>query len=170
MKKLLLILLTIPLVSFAEEPIYFDCNFTCEKNTMYADSKHPDDTALDGCQAPFKVRQGDTRGIRSTFKMKYTYYKSQNKVIAHDKEYKCESDETDMRCSSLRGTRFGNPDRYLYGSRKGQARDTYQVIHYFDISRTTLDAEYTMEWQHDKDSRIIYHIGKGKCEMNKIQF
>lgn len=164
MKKLLATLLMIPVVAFAEDAIYFNCNFTCVKDTTHANSPHEGDRALDGCQEAFK------KGVRKSYPLKYTYYKSQNKVISYGTVFKCESSETMMRCSSLMGTRFGNPLKYDYGDMKGQDKNTYQHIKYFDIDRTTLEATSEWKYQSDINSRVIISSGKGKCEMNTLKF
>ena len=148
MKKLLATLLMIPVVAFAEDAIYFNCNFTCERDTTYAD------VPLDGCQEAFK------KGVRRTSSLKYTYYKSQNKVISYGDVYECKSSETMMRCSSLMGDRYGRP----------KESNVYMQNKYFDIDRTTLEATSEWQWQSDKNSRLIVQSDKGKCEMNTLKF
>jgi hypothetical protein len=88
----------------------------------------------------------------------------------YETEFECNTTETDMSCSSLMGNVYGKPIKYEFGKKKGQDQDIAYLVRYFNISRTTLEASHTFEYQADKGSRLQIISGKGKCEMNKIQF
>ena len=155
----------IPLISFAEEPIYFDCNFTCQRNTTYFESGDSRDQILDGCQDTRK------RGERTVIQKTYKFYK--NKMEVHDWRgiYQCEigSDASIMNCTRYKGVKYNDP---VMRPEKGKMipMKTYMQNNYFSISRTTLDASSEFKWQANEDSRIIYSDWSGKCEMNKVKF
>jgi hypothetical protein len=162
MKKLLLILLTIPLISFAEEPIYFDCKFTCERSTFYGESE-----PMDGCQGTF-----ENRNKRSTHESTYKYYKDKQELYHWDVMYKCENskESPDMHCHSMRGVKWNNPVPIMYGENKGKPSDDWLNENYVRISRSTLKAFSKIVLQTSEDSRLVFQKSNGSCEMNKAKF
>lgn len=150
MKKLLILLLAIPLTSFAEEPIYFDCKYTCERSTFYGENE-----PMNGCQGTF-----ENRNKRYTYESTYKYFKDKQELHHWGDVHKCAYDEEspDMHCTSFKGVKYGNQsDKWL---------DTSLVR----ISRSTLEAFAESRLQTSEDARLIYQSAKGVCQMNKTKF
>ena len=162
MKKLLLILLIIPLISFAEEPIYFDCKYTCEKSTYYGENE-----PMNGCQGTF-----ENRNKRSTHEATYRYFKDKQELHNWEVVHKCKYSEESpsMHCHSFRGVKYNNPVPIMYGKNKGKPSDDWLHESYVRISRSTLEAFAESKIQISEDSRLVYQSAKGVCEMNKAKF
>ena len=162
MKKLLLLLLMIPTISMAEEPIYFDCLFTCEKSTFYGDSE-----PMNGCQGTF-----ENKDKRTTYTSTYRYFRNKQELYHREVMYKCENskESPQTHCHSLRGVKWNNPAPIMYGENKGKPSDDWLNENYVRISRSTLEVSSETKLQTSEDSRLVYQSANGIYRMNKAKF
>jgi hypothetical protein len=153
MKKLLVILLMImPSISFAEEPIYFKCKLTCLFSTFKGENQ-----PMDGCEWTYKGKKR-----LSTRQHTYKYFKDTQELYHHGLKHQCEDNRENsrMQCFSSLGAKSDNP----------VSTGDWLNENLIKIGRLSLRITTKTNIQVSEDSQLHEEEYYGECEIVKPKF